>query len=163
MTIAPPPVHELDWSLPSTYAATRVHHGYSTVELVDAGRPRPHYDWFEYVLAEYRDVRQAKLTRLAPGGFIGCHVDAGPYRRRIHVPLQTAGWWWDSQNGGVQITDATDVPHWLPHAVWNPTHLDRIHLVVDLDQPHGGPATGEFVRCPDSMVPGLVEHIGAAQ
>jgi hypothetical protein len=115
------------WSLPSTFAATGVHHGYRRVTLAHLVEP------FAFVLDAFAPVHDAWLSCIDPGGFIVPHRDAGPYRERWQVPIATAG----TMTQG-DITAAVDgcpfrVEHWAPHSVDNGSDHPRIHLVIDRD------------------------------
>lgn len=71
-------------------------------------------------------------ARLGPGGFIAPHIDAAPFWDRWHIPVEPAGWFWqDGEQFQPQHMVPFQVQHWLPHAVWNDTDRDRIHLIVD--------------------------------
>ena len=78
------------------------------------------------------------LASLAPGGFIIPHIDQGPYRERWHIPIQAAGFYWEE--GMAQPVEPPEgeaflVRHHVPHAVFNPTDTERIHLIIDRDVP----------------------------
>lgn len=115
------------WSLPSTYQATGVHHGYRRVVL--AGLPLS----FTPILEAFAPIRDAWVSWIEPGGFIVRHRDAGPYYERWQVPLSTAGW--TNQGSDAVATDGVPfrVEHWKPHSVSNPTSSPRVHLVIDRD------------------------------
>ncbi len=120
-----------DWSLPSTLEATTVHHGYATAkasadDYLQTVFPdeRPNYDPF---------VR-AWYAKLDPGGFILPHIDQGPWIERWHYPIQPAGYVWQEGEGVIESPlDMFPVKHWEPHAVWNPHHIARIHLIIEYD------------------------------
>lgn len=116
------------WSEPSTVAATGVHHGYRSSQLVDAGRPRS--TCFADVLAEFAPVYEAWVSWIDPGGFILLHCDAGPYRERWQVPISTAG---GGPCGRAVDGQPFRVHQWEPHHVVNDTGRPRIHLVIDRD------------------------------
>lgn len=118
------------WSLPSSFAATGVHHGYRRVVLVEAGRPLEHADPFGEVLDVFDPVWSAWLSWIDPGGFIVAHRDSGPYRERWQVPIITAG----TMDGRVAVDgEPFMVRHWEFHRVDNPTDRPRVHLVIDRD------------------------------
>ena len=121
------------WSLPSTYADTRVHHGYRRVVLVSAGQLWPYAPYFQFVLDHLAPIREAWLSRIEPGGFIAPHRDAGPWRERWQVPINAAGDWCAGETFTPADGVAFRVEHWAPHAVVNRTDRARIHLVVDRD------------------------------
>ncbi len=75
-------------------------------------------------------VHNAWWARIAPGGFIIPHIDAGPFLERWHFPVLIAGMFWED---GVhsQPTEPFAVHHWKPHAVYNATDDPRVHLIVD--------------------------------
>lgn len=122
------------WSLPSTYASTRVHHGYRRVTLVDAGRRWAEAEPFDLVLQALAPVHGAWLSWIDPGGFIVPHRDAGPWRERWQVPIAAAGrFHHDTDTFAPADGVAFAVQHWRPHAVVNDTDRPRIHVVVDRD------------------------------
>lgn len=90
-------------------------------------------------------------ARLGPGGFIIPHIDAAPFYDRWHIPVEPAGWFW--QNGEKFQPERMvpfQVQHWLPHAVWNDTDKDRIHLIIDRDwQPPEAPDVQPLVITDD--------------
>lgn len=114
-----------DWSKPSTYAATGVHHGYRTAPADKTTAARFGIDG---------PVHRCWWAQLDPGGFIVPHIDAPPWHVRWHVP-QTPGvgrFWVDGVD--VVFEQPGPIGHWLPHAAWNPTGVARVHLIVDLDE-----------------------------
>lgn len=121
------------WSLPSTFADTRVHHGYRRVVLVEAGRRRPEAEPFGFVLDALAPVHGAWLSWIDPGGFIRPHRDAGPWRERWQVPIQAAGDFHAVDTFTPADGVAFQVTHWERHSVTNDTDRPRIHLVVDRD------------------------------
>lgn len=121
------------WSLASTYAETRVHHGYRRVVLVSAGQPQAHAALFEFVFDVLVPVREAWLSWVEPGGFIAPHRDAGPWRERWQVPINAAGDWCGASTFAPVSGHAFPVEHWERHAVTNRTNLPRIHIVIDRD------------------------------
>jgi hypothetical protein len=109
------------WSLPSSFAATGVHHGYRRLDLPGEG-------WFDYVLEQFQPIRTVWGSWIDPGGFIIPHRDAGPYYERWQIPIITSGQFEDyDQEPG----HAFKVEHWLPHSVWNTGEGPRVHLVLD--------------------------------
>ena len=83
------------------------------------------------------------LARMAPGGIIQPHVDAGPAARwphKIHVPLTTnpqVEFFIDGHCHYLKEGQAYEVNNLVPHAVRNRGDSDRIHLIFeyyDLDQ-----------------------------
>lgn len=123
-------VPDSTWSLPSSFAATGVHQGYSRAVLVEAGRYTPAGDLFGFVLDEFGPVWSAGAAAVEPGGFIVPHCDAGPHRERWHVPIEPAG-----ATCGVEAVAGVPFPveHWEPHDVINDTDRRRVHLVIDRD------------------------------
>jgi hypothetical protein len=118
----------LEWSQPSTFAATGVHQGYRSVQLTDSGQPRS--DLYAWVLDEFQPVWSAWLSLIEPGGYIVAHRDAGPYRERWHVPISTAG---EGPDGVAVDGVPFRVDQSAPHSVVNKTDRPRIHLVIDRD------------------------------
>lgn len=140
------------WSLPSTYAATRVHHGYRRVVLVSAGQLQGHADPFRFVFDKLAPVYDAWVSSLEPGGFIVPHRDAGPWRERWQIPIQAAGEWCGTESFTPCDGQAFPVEHWGRHAVINRTTRSRIHLVLDRDVWVDRPATlFEAFPVPDDM------------
>lgn len=138
----------IEWSQPSTFKATGVHHLYRTapatlddladmVGLVDVGKV-----WF---------------GMLEPGGFIIPHIDKSPWYRRFHYPIDPAGYIW--QNGTVleSPTEPFEIRHYEPHAVWNPTSRRRVHLIVETTE--WLPGVSDLVIC--DMLPEIRELIDA--
>lgn len=92
-------------------------------------------------------------AKLGPGGFIIPHRDAGPWWDRWHIPVEPAGWFWED---GERLEPDWMVPfrvrHWLPHAVWNDTDRERVHLIVDrAERPADAPVDGPLEFTP--MIP----------
>jgi hypothetical protein len=120
-----------DWSLPSHYRHTRVHHGYRRVPLISAGYRHPHADRFAVVLDGFAPVADAWLSALDPGGFIAPHRDGGPWFQRWHVPILSAG----RVTFGETFTPIPGRPfavaHWEPHWLINDTDRRRVSLVID--------------------------------
>jgi hypothetical protein len=104
--------------------------GYHFASLVQGGRRKVVADLFEFVLREFAPVWTAWLAKVPAHGFIGPHIDQGPYHERWHVPIHPAGTF-DGRE--VEAGVSFPVAHWAPHQVDNPTDRDRIHLVVDRD------------------------------
>lgn len=84
------------------------------------------------------------LARMAPGGVIQPHVDAGPAARwpnKVHVVLTSnpqVEFWIDGHCYHLDEGHAYEVNNLAVHAVRNGGDSDRIHLifeVYDLDQP----------------------------
>ena len=131
-------IPESAWSLPSTYANTRVHHGYRRCDLVTAGRRQTGIPatGFDDILAEFAPVFKAWLSWIEPGGFITPHADAGPWRERWQIPIRVSG----EMSGADErwITATVGIPfsvrHWERHAVRNFGDGPRIHLVLDRDR-----------------------------
>jgi hypothetical protein len=121
------------WSLPSSYAETRVHHGYRRVVLVSAGQPWEHAHHFGFVLDRLAPIQEAWLSRIEPQGFIAPHRDAGPWRERWQIPIAAAGEWCGAETFIPADGQAFPVEHWARHSVINNTGLPRIHLVLDRD------------------------------
>lgn len=119
------------WSLPSTFAGTSVHEGYSRIQLITGGFAQsPYAELFEFVLRDFEPIDKVWLSCITPGGYIIPHADAGPWRERWHVPIQAAGLFNDERP-----EDAVpfQVEHWKKHSVVNDTNHLRIHLVIDRD------------------------------
>lgn len=114
------------WSLPSTFTATGVHHGYRRAVLVDAGRLLPEAEPFRFMLDAFEPVYEAWVSLIEPGGFIIPHCDRGPFRERWQVPVVTAG---NGLSGDAGVPFR--VAHWKPHAVWNTSDRARVHVVID--------------------------------
>lgn len=115
------------WSLPSTYDATGVHHGYRRVVVVGNGVRLPVAEPFGWVLDQFDPIVEAWLSWIDPGGYIVRHIDRGPYRDRWQVPIVSG------DLDGVQAVDGQSfrVAHWEPHSVTNDTDQPRVHIVID--------------------------------
>lgn len=108
----------IDWSNPSTFEQTGVHHGYSS-----GHGPDPEWDG---------TVTKAWYAKLDPGGFILPHIDRGPYYERWHIPVEPGGWYWDQEQGFITApTEPFQVRHWVPHCVANPGPKPRVHLIIE--------------------------------
>lgn len=85
-------------------------------------------------------MRQVLVNRLRPYGKLDQHRDGWPDRLRFHLPLMTHpdAYWWDERNGRVHMESGAwygPVPYCgVLHAAYNPTPVDRIHLVVDFER-----------------------------
>lgn len=138
------------WSKPSTFEATQVHHGYRTA-------PGFQEDVYEqmFIAGVEGEIKTVWWAMLEPGGYIIPHIDASPWFTRWHFPIEPAGYLWE--NGDLsEPTEPFTVTHWEPHAVWNPTDRQRIHLIVDLmSVPAGLPAPSGLVLC--DMIPAIQE------
>lgn len=123
-----------DWTAPSTLEKNSVHHGYATAKadtqevlsIVGANGGIPFRGWY---------------GKLDPGGFVLPHSDAGPWVERWHFPIQPAGYVWQEDEGIIESPiDPFRIAHHRPHAVWNPHHIARIHLMVEyknvIDEPY---------------------------
>jgi hypothetical protein len=130
----------MNYSAPSTYRGTNVHHGYATAKA----DPLELLDVYPEILApEGRWITKTWFGKLDPGGFIIPHIDQGPWTERWHYPIESAGWTWQQSTGYVQApTEPFPIRHWEPHAVWNDTDRPRVHLLVEydnsIDLPHSG-------------------------
>lgn len=119
------------WEIPdfgdhaSQWGKDTAHHGYRTAVF-----PIDDYVQLRQMFSE--PIKHARWTSLLPGGFIHPHIDGAPWHFRWQIPVQPAGYFW--QNGMTfepQMNEIFEVQHWEPHAVWNPTDIERIHIVVD--------------------------------
>lgn len=145
-------VRTVEWSEPSTFDQTGVHHGYR--------RNRHHLpEWVEQVAGPSVNVW---ISHIDPGGLILPHRDAGPYRRRVQIPVVPSGYMWTEVGGWEHHTEPFDVPHWAPHAVVNPGPGPRIHLVADLVEQVGADDTQDFrlFEWPDDMPQDVAKTIG---
>jgi hypothetical protein len=123
-----------EWSRPSTFDGTGVHHGYRRVAVVSAGSPRPVAEHFGFILDEIGSVWAAWLSWIDPGGFIVSHHDAGPWRERWQVPLRPAGTFTQADDTFVPVAGFPfRVAQWACHSVANETETPRVHLVVERD------------------------------
>ncbi len=115
------------WAAPVT-GDDDVNPGYQFAQLVVGQVERPSASLFRFVLVEFDPIHTSWIARVPAGGFIGPHIDQGPYHERWHVPIQPAGTFDGREcEAGVSFP----VRHWAPHRVDNPTDIDRIHLVID--------------------------------
>jgi hypothetical protein len=117
------------WAQPVT-ADDEVNPGYQFASLVQGTRAKAAAALFRFVLAEFDPVWTAWIARVPPHGFIGPHIDEGPYHERWHVPIHPAGTF-DGRE--VEAGVSFPVKHWESHQVDNPTTRPRIHLVIDRD------------------------------
>jgi hypothetical protein len=115
------------WAQPVT-SQDEVNPGYQFAVLVQAQRQKAAASLFRFVLNEFEPVWTAWIAKVPAGGFIGPHIDEGPYHERWHVPIVPAGTF-DGRN--VEAGISFPVHHWEPHRVDNPTDQPRIHLVID--------------------------------
>jgi hypothetical protein len=118
------------WSLPSTFEATKVHHGYRRVVVTHAGVP--HVPALAELLEPFAPVREAWLSWIDPGGFIVRHRDAGPYFERWQLPFTADG----SLNG---VRPSPGVAFRVHQFDWHEVRNDgpgpRVSLVIDRDVP----------------------------
>ena len=117
------------WAQPVT-ADDEVNPGYQFASLIVSRRPKPAADLFRFVLDQFDPIWTAWIAKVPPHGFIGPHIDEGPYHERWHVPIHPAGTF---DGRGVSAGVSFQVEHWTPHRVDNPTGRVRIHLVIDRD------------------------------
>ena len=126
------------WSLPSRFAETGAHHGYQQITVAAAGRVE--VAALADLLAPFAPVRGAWLSRLAPGGFIREHIDAGPYFERWQLPFTTGTHGTFPHTAGVPFP----VRHFDWHHVTNDGPGFRVSLVIDRDIPLDVP-TGPLI------------------
>lgn len=117
------------WAQPVT-SADEVNPGYQFASLVQGTRRKEAAALFDFVLVEFAPIHTAWVAMVPAHGFIGPHIDEGPYHERWHVPLVAAGTF-DGRTCEVGV--AFPVHHWEPHRVDNPTDVARVHLVIDRD------------------------------
>jgi hypothetical protein len=128
-----------DWSLPSTFGQTSVHHGYRRAALVSSGFWEPAAEAFRFVF-DVLAPHDAWVSQIDAGGFIVPHTDASRWRVRWQVPIVPAGVTVvDGEPVDVVAGRPFRVAQYLPHAVWNFTDRPRVHLLID---------TAEFVERP---------------
>ncbi len=143
----PAVLRDIVWSQPSTYAANGVHEGYRTA-------PGTIDDLSDMV--GLVGVTKVWFGMLDPGGFIVPHIDASPWFRRWHYPLEAAGFVWHNGETLESPSEPFEIIHYEPHAVWNPTNKRRIHMLVETDERI--PGDQGLVLCP--MIPeiqGLID------
>jgi hypothetical protein len=149
----------MDWNKETDYRIHGVAHKRQVTAQVDSqsvieilGEPLQ-------VIGAYKRLFWA---RLGPGGFIVPHIDAAPFHDRWHIPVEPAGWFWqDGEQFQPQHMVPFQVQHWLPHAVWNDTDRDRIHLIIDrMWQPPEAPDFQPLVVT-DHTIP-EIEELAAA-
>jgi hypothetical protein len=107
-----------------------VNPGYQFASLVQGGHRKEAANLFQFVLVKFEPIHTAWVARVPPRGFIGPHIDQGPYHERWHVPIHPAGTF-DGRK--VKAGVSFPVKHWEAHRVDNDTDRDRIHLVIDRD------------------------------
>lgn len=115
------------WAMPVT-SEDEVNPGYQFASLVACTRAKEAAALFRFVLDEFEPVWTAWIAKVPAHGFIGPHIDEGPYHERWHVPLVAAGTF---DGRVVEVGRSFPVHHWEPHRVDNPTDTPRIHLVID--------------------------------
>jgi len=117
------------WALPVT-DNDDVNPGYQFAPLIQQRVAKDAAALFAFVLVEFAPVWTAWLAKVPAHGFIGPHIDEGPYRERWHVPVLPSGTF-----DGVEVQAGVSFPvaHWVVHRVDNPTDSPRVHLVVDRD------------------------------
>jgi hypothetical protein len=138
------------WSLPSRFAETGAHQGYSQITVALAGRIE--LPQFAPWLASFAPVRRAWLSRLDPGGYIVEHIDAGPHHERWQIPLTEHG---ALSAGGVPAPVVVGVPYRVRHDWWHSVANDstgaRVALVIDRDvmvQPSASPLRLKYKEAP---------------
>lgn len=142
-------IKHVKWSQPSTYAVTGVHHGYRTApgtidDLAD--------------LYGLDGVVKVWWGMLDPGGFIVPHIDASPWFRRWHYPIEPAGFVWHDGETLESPVEPFEIRHNEPHAVWNPTSKRRVHLIVETSE--RVPGESGLVLCPMiDEIQGLIDGI----
>jgi len=117
------------WAQPVT-TDDEVNPGYQFASLVQGHFRKEAATLFQFVLKEFEPIWTAWIAKVPAHGFIGPHIDEGPYHERWHVPILPAGTF-DGRE--VEAGVSFPVKHWEPHHVDNPTGRDRIHLVIDRD------------------------------
>lgn len=123
-----PDLSVVPWSLPSTFETTRAHHGYRQYTLAGGSRIKD-AEWAD-VLEQFAPIRSAWLSRIDPGGFVVCHIDAGPHYERWQMPVTGYG----SLNGVRAVPGQPfQVHHDRWHHVRNDDNGPRIVVVVDRD------------------------------
>lgn len=127
------------WSQPAPPSPDPVHVGYQQVTVAQGGRITE--PGFATILAEFAPVFDAWVSRIAPGGFVAVHIDAGrPYRERWQVPFTETG---ELLADGQPVAHEVGVPfrvhHHLWHSVRNTSSVPRISLVIDRDVLAGVP------------------------
>jgi hypothetical protein len=117
------------WAQPVT-SDDEVNPGYQFASLVVGGWRKESAGLFTFVLDAFAPVHTAWIAKVPAHGFIGPHIDEGPYHERWHVPILPAGTF-----DGREVVAGVSFPvkHWEPHRVDNPTDRERIHLVIDRD------------------------------
>jgi hypothetical protein len=117
------------WAQPVT-VDDEVNPGYQFASLVQGTRSKDAARLFRFVLEKFDPIWTAWIAKVPAHGFIGPHIDEGPYHERWHVPIIPAGTF-DGRE--VEAGVSFPVKHWEPHQVDNPTGRDRVHLVIDRD------------------------------
>lgn len=115
-------------SEPSTFEATRAHHGYRQAIVVQSGELI--LNQFADILDQFAPIRSAWLSWINPGGFVVCHIDAGPHYERWQLPITGNG----SLNGvRAEPGEPFQVHHDRWHHVRNDDAKPRIVVVIDRD------------------------------
>lgn len=120
------------WSTPTIYEKHGISHGRSHTGALD--------NQVALDIGIEGPIHRCFLASIMPGGFIVPHIDQGPYKERWHVPIRAAGYYWEK--GSHPVEPQFGIPflvrHHLPHAVFNTTNTERIHLIVDRGVPPEG-------------------------
>lgn len=119
-------------------------HGMNLFDEEIFERLRPHLRLFRRTFRNYYEVdrvpiRRIIFTKLEAGRGIPKHRDSGKFlehHRRIHIPIVThpdveflAGDDWHHLSAGTMY----ELNNQRAHAVRNPTNVDRIHMIVDIE------------------------------
>ena len=133
------------WSLPSSFEATGVHHGYRQITVALSGRYQ--LDGFADWCDRFAPLRTVWLSRIQPGGFIVEHIDAGPFFERWQIPLTTTG---VLVQGGTPVSHQVGTPFRVRQFDWHSVHnhadADRVSLVIDRDVPLDVPTGPQRLR-----------------
>ncbi len=121
------------WSVPTIYEKHGISHGRSHTGALD--------NQIALDIGIEGPIHRCFLASIRPQGFIVPHIDQGPYKERWHVPIRAAGHYWE-EGFPHPIEPQFGIPflvrHYRPHAVFNLTDDERIHLIVDRDVPPEG-------------------------
>lgn len=111
-------------------------------------------------IIEHRSrVFSSYISVLKPGGFIVPHIDAGSeFYERWQIPIQVAGKMW--VDGETFVVDGPyQLEHWKPHAVWNTSDKDRIHIVLQTPKVVFVPESPVLMEIVKADIPELAELI----
>jgi hypothetical protein len=124
------------WPTLSRIEESGVTHGYQSVALwLNGTGYTDDGEHFKWLLEGFQPLRDARITRLVPGGYIKTHIDNGPYYERWQIPIHVQGVFWEDNEVVEQIPGIPwTVHHHLAHSVNVPENEERARLVILIDR-----------------------------